>query len=405
MALFVPSAARAQGDDSGGPPPPPVTPPTKDVGDVWHQLRHKLPTGDAPPDDEESREHFFVLAPSIGSKPSTGVNGGFSSSFAFFSGDPRTTRISVLSTGLKFSQKKQTLSGVKFSIFTPDDRWFLQGDNRLWWTSQDTYALGTDSLQPGSANVKYDFFRLYEMAYRKVKPGLFVGLGVNVDVHANARAAVGAESAFDESAYLAYSERHGFTENTQTSSGTSVGLLHDTRDNAINAQRGWLASATYRTFVNGFLGGDSTWQELYLDARTYRKLTPDARHKLAFWFLGDLVTGGTAPYLDLPENGGDGRSARGYGEGRFRGERMLYGEMEYRGTITSNGLLGMVAFLNVTTVDNAETGEKLFNSAAPAAGFGLRVLLNKRSRTNLCTDYAWGKDGSRGFYLAIQEAF
>jgi hypothetical protein len=56
-------------------------------------------------------------------------------------------------------------------------------------------------------------------------------------------------------------------------------------------------------------------------------------------------------------------------------------------------------------VDNREAGQKLFESFAPGAGFGFRFLLNKRSRTNLCTDYGWGKDGSRGFYLAIQEAF
>ena len=53
----------------------------------------------------------------------------------------------------------------------------------------------------------------------------------------------------------------------------------------------------------------------------------------------------------------------------------------------------MVAFLNTTTVDNAEAGEKLFESFAPGAGFGFRFLLNKRSRTNLCTDYGWGKAG------------
>ena len=79
--------------------------------------------------------------------------------------------------------------------------------------------------------------------------------------------------------------------------------------------------------------------------------------------------------------------------------------MEYRGALTSSGLVGLVAFLNTTTVDNAEAGQKLFDSFAPGAGFGFRFLLNKRSRTNLCTDYGWGKDGSRGFYLAIQEAF
>jgi len=59
-------------------------------------------------------------------------------------------------------------------------------------------------------------------------------------------------------------------------------------------------------------------QSLNIDLRTFRPLTKDARQKLAFWFLGNMVTGGTAPYLDLPEISFDGRSARGYSEGRYR---------------------------------------------------------------------------------------
>jgi hypothetical protein len=370
-----------------------------DVGDLWRMVHHK----DASEDD--TRKKFLVVAPSIGSKPSTGLNGGFSSNIAFFLGDPATTHISSLSSGLKVSEKKQTLSGVKFSAFSKNDRWFFQGDNRLSWTSQNTYGLGGDTLSVDAENVKYDQFRFFETVYRSVKPGLFVGFGVDVSDHTNVRPGTGALSTWDESAYVTYNEKHGFAVDRQTSSGTSAGLIFDTRDNAINPQRGALASASYRTYFDGFLGGDSTWQELYLDARTYKKLTKDGRHKLAFWFLGDLVTGGTAPYLDLPATASQERSARGYGEGRFRGEHLLYGEVEYRGGLTSNGLVGLVLFLNTTTVDNSEAGQKLFESFAPGAGFGFRFLLNKRSRTNLCTDYGWGKDGSRGFYLALQEAF
>ena len=70
-----------------------------------------------------------------------------------------------------------------------------------------------------------------------------------------------------------------------------------------------------------------------------------------------------------------------------------------------NGLLGVVAFATMTTVSNEQTGEALFDSVAPSAGGGLRLLLNKRSRTNLCFDLAWGKDGANGVYLGIQEAF
>ena len=71
----------------------------------------------------------------------------------------------------------------------------------------------------------------------------------------------------------------------------------------------------------------------------------------------------------------------------------------------SNGLLGVVGFATMTTVSNKQTGETLFDSVAPSVGGGLRLLLNKRSRTNLCLDFAWGKDSAKGVYLAIQDAF
>jgi len=379
----------------------PASPSLIDVADLWRIARHK-----DPPDAEAVRK-FFVIAPSIGSKPSTGLNAGLAGNVAFFQGDTDTTHISSVSGGLKVSQKGQTLSGMKFAVFSDSNKWFVQGDNRLSLTSQNTYGLGSDTGPEDSANVKYDLFRLYESVYRKVGEGLYVGAGFNFSALTNIRPGSSSTDVFDDSAYLAYSSRNGFTAQGQTSAGPSVGLIFDTRDNAINAQRGWLASATYRTFFDGFLGGDSSWQELYVDVRTYRNLEADGRQRLAFWFLSDMVVGGTAPYLDLPTSAGDtyGRSARGYSEGRYRGEHLAYGEVEYRNTLTQNGLLGFVAFLNTTTIGSVDAGTRLFDTFAPGAGFGFRVLLNKRSRTNLCTDYGWGKDGSRGFYLSIQEAF
>ena len=79
--------------------------------------------------------------------------------------------------------------------------------------------------------------------------------------------------------------------------------------------------------------------------------------------------------------------------------------MQYRGTLTSNGLLGMVVFLNTTTLANSGSGERLFDHFATGAGAGLRLLLNKRSKTNLCFDVGFGKQGSHGVYLSVQEAF
>ena len=79
-------------------------------------------------------------------------------------------------------------------------------------------------------------------------------------------------------------------------------------------------------------------------------------------------------------------SGRGYIQGRFRGERMAYGELEYRWTVKRNGLLGIVAFLNTETLSNEDTGERLFDAFATGGGVGLRLMMNKHSKTNLAFD-------------------
>lgn len=71
----------------------------------------------------------------------------------------------------------------------------------------------------------------------------------------------------------------------------------------------------------------------------------------------------------------------------------------------ANDLLGMVVFANTTTISNRQEGEQLFDNFASGAGAGLRLLLNKRSRTNLAFDIGFGQHGNRGVYLTVQEAF
>ena len=85
---------------------------------------------------------------------------------------------------------------------------------------------------------------LRDRATGHVRPHLFAGLGINVSTHAQhpARRRRPLRRSISPP-YVAYNDRHGFNDQRQTSGGTSAGLLFDTRDNGINAQRGWLASA------------------------------------------------------------------------------------------------------------------------------------------------------------------
>jgi outer membrane protein assembly factor BamA len=326
---------------------------------------------------------------------------------AFYRGDPSTTTISSLVTSLTFSTKKQTSITDRFTMFGRENRWRHEGDHRFQWTSLETYGLGSSADTTVGVLADFNFFRLYQTSYYRLRPALYAGAGLYFDNHTDVGPRTGEESTWTGSPYVEYSEAHGLPLDSQTAAGTSLDLLWDNRDSFINADRGWLAKASYRTLFDGFLGGDSTWQKLNLDVRTYASLSSDRRHRLAFWWYADLVVGGAAPFFDLPSTAGDtyGRSARGYAEGQFRGERLAYGEVEYRATLMRNGLVGMVAFLNTTTVTSLDTDERLFDSFATAGGAGVRLLINKRSKTNLCLDFGFGKQGSKGVYLAIQEAF
>ena len=123
--------------------------------------------------------------------------------------------------------------------------------------------------------------------------------------------------------------------------------------------------------------------------------------------MGSFSPAGDFPYMILPATAYDqrGRSARGYSQGRFRGNNLVYGEAEYRFPLSQpGGILGGVLFANATTADNPAQDLKLFGSIKPGYGFGLRILADKKSRTNLAVDYGFGSRSS-GFYFAASETF
>jgi len=373
-----------------------------DLGDLIRAWRKKPP----PPADQPGKR-MILAAPIIGSNPSAGFLLGAAAQIASYRGDPATTRISSGIVSLAVSTKKQVLFNVRFDSFSSENRWHLEGDNRFQSTSQNIYGFGTGTSTADAVNTDFSFARVYETLYRRVAKDVYVGGGFLFDSHTSVAPADASNPDWPTSPYIAYSEQHGFPVSGQQSSGVSANVLFNRRDNDISPRRGWLADASYRMSFDGFLGGDSSWQQLNADVRGYFPLDRASRHRIAVWGYTSLVTNGVAPYFEVPTTVMDtyGRSARGYEEGRYRGEQLVYGEIEYRGPLTKNGLLGMVAFTNLTTVTDKQTGEKLFDSLAPAGGGGLRLLLNKRSHTNLCLDLGWGKAGAKGVYLGIQDAF
>jgi outer membrane protein assembly factor BamA len=175
----------------------------------------------------------------------------------------------------------------------------------------------------------------------------------------------------------------------------------------IQPYKGYFFSVGWRGDLK-ILGSAKNANMTKVEWRSYHGVSAaNPAHLIAFWLLGDFAPEGQFPYMNLPATSYDqrSRSGRGYTQGRFRGNQYTYGEAEYRFPISRcGGIWSGVAFVNASTSNNPVTGLKLFESVKAGYGAGLRIMLDKSTRTNLAIDWAFGEKSS-GFYLAVSETF
>src|SRR6185503_748785 len=100
------------------------------------------------------------------------------------------------------TSKKQLLFNGKFAVSSADDNWVLQGDNRIYLTSQDTFGLGTSTLPEDAINTKYNFFRFYEGGSRRIYGRLYLGAALLYNLHSSVKPDEGFESVFPDSPYV-----------------------------------------------------------------------------------------------------------------------------------------------------------------------------------------------------------
>jgi outer membrane protein assembly factor BamA len=395
----------------------------KELGDVIRVAFNK------PPKASDNNPGSALLLPIIGSNPATGFMIGIGGQYGFkLTG--KETRYSLISGSVQFTTKNQQLFLLKNNIYTRNNRIFLNGDWRYLIFSQPTYGLGTNSPQGGIIDqqinlggqetstdslaqpLKFNFIRLYQSASFGIFPekkGLFVGFGYGLDMYSKI---VDEKLRLDPNdslitSHYAYNTAYGFNTSKYAVSSFNLNLVSDTRDNMINPYSGHLLLIQFRGSPK-FLGNSTNSGFINAEWRSFHKLSlKNPRHLIAFWGLGQFTPEGKYPYLTLPATAYDqrSRSARGYTQGRFRGNNMVYGETEYRFPLSPcGGVLGGVVFVNATTANNAERSLDLFESVRPGYGFGLRVMVDKKTRTNLAIDIGVGEK-SVGFYLAASETF
>ncbi len=352
---------------------------------------------------ELEKKSFFVVLPVLGSNPTAGFIYGAGLSYVYR--NTTNKRFSTVSSNLSYSTKRLANLNIKTNLFALKDRLFLNGDWRYYVITETTYGLGSSNNLSGQ-KLRYNLVRFHETASWKLLPNLFAGIGIHYDHFFNIADST-AKGDPDKSYHYAYSLQHGFNPNQYTVSGVSLNILYDSRDNQVNAYSGSYVNMNYRINETA-LGSVKNSTMLLTEYRSFYSLgKKKGTSVLALWLYGSFVVSGNVPYLLLPAVGFDQRqrSGRGYSFGRFRGTDMLYAESEYRFRISPrSGILGGVIFANLTSTADKENNIYLLNYIQPAYGTGLRIMLDKVSRTRLELDGAVGK-GKIGFYFGIRETF
>ena len=361
------------------------------------------------------KKHFFFVLPYLGFQPATGFSYGAISQY-IFKGNKKNERFSEIYTIAKYSQKKQLLIDFVNNVFLKDNSILLNGDYRYYIFTQSNYGLGSDIIPVGdngdNFNLKqieqpmdYNYLRLHQIVSFRIKPNLYLGGGIHFDGYSKIK---------DKNLDLAngittyhynYSIENNFDTHQYSVLGASLNTVYDSRNNPINANHGSYINFNFR--VNPSI--DKIQKQSAVLLTEFRHFIPlsktSQQHVVAFWLYGQYVVNGTLPYLNLPAIGWDQRSrlGKGYTQGLFRGNNLVYFETEYRFPILCSELISGTVFASAVSV--SDRGRlPLLHTIEPAFGVGLRVLLDKATKSNIILNYARGHK-SDGFYLNTDESF
>jgi outer membrane protein assembly factor BamA len=367
-------------------------------------------------------KNFLLVIPIIASNPAAGIIFGAGFTYAYTS-KPNGKKICSITSNATYSTKKFVNLNMKSNVFIWHDQLVLNGDWRYQINSETTYGLGSQEYSPLAAvdlngysssskdslgqALEYSQIRIHETASWQLFPNFFAGIGFQYDRRFQIKDHTATAGDSLKSFHYQYSTLYGFDTEAYVTSGIGINLLFDSRDNQVNAYRGFYANLNYLINTE-FLGSTQKGSLLLTEYRSYHSLGKKQKGQLlAFWLYGHFQMSGHMPYLALPSNGNDQRqrTGRGYPFGTFRGENLLIAETEYRYPISKNsGILGGVFFINVTSTSNQHAGIGLLQYLRPAAGAGLRIMLEKRSRTRLEIDAA-AAGKKLGIYFGVQETF
>ena len=344
---------------------------------------------------DKERRTDFIVAPIPMSNPTFGSGLGAVGAVLFpLNRSDKVTPLSVAGIGGFYTDSGSYALGLGIKAYLDQDNWRLLVGGAVGSLHYDFFGSGLRNTGPESVPLVQKVSGLAVEGLRRVSGRLFVGARY---IYATSTLDVdsGAENPVPEPP-----ERDLLTIQL-----AALGLhaQADSRDSTFYPSRGGLFDLKADFYEPG-VGSDRTFQAY---GATYNRY-----HSLGELQVIALRASGCSVRGDAPVYAlclfGSGSDLRGYVIGRYLDRAMLALQAEYRLSLPERlgffGRFGLAAFAGVGQVAESLSDFES-DQLLPSGGVGLRFLLTKENRINFRIDYAWGKDGSKGLYVGVGEAF
>ena len=303
--------------------------------------------------------------------------------------------------------KGQSLVQLVHTVYTPGEKFYLNGEISAYDLLLFYYGAGPNSLSANESETKYKLFIINQRLQKQIAPKLFFGALYRYTDVTKLEIPTQNTNGDGPNFFLADSRVTNRERQNTRVSGLGPVITYDTRDVPLAAFSGNLLDFS-ATFNGTGLGSDYRFVRYQLDARHFQPIRSN-RTILAMQFLGQFHTG-DVPFRELAGLGANlggtlynnANLLRGIYEQRFRDRQMITFQAELRQKLFWR--IDGAVFGGVGNVSQYIDKFNLSNTKY-AGGAGIRFNFLRRDRVNLRLDYAGGTGSSPGILFAIGEAF
>lgn len=333
------------------------------------------------------RDKTVLPLPIIFRLPETGFAGGALVTGTFkFKNDNELAKPSQISIGVAYTQKKQFLAYMPFSVFYANNKYYISGEVGFFKYNYKYFGIGENQIPEETYGVDYP--RLKILATKLIGKNIYAGFRYQFENYQITSTEIGKELA---------SGKIAGSESSRTSS-LGISFLKDSRDAVFYPRSGTFAEFYILPTLKAF-GADRNFNRIVLDAANYQSISK----KIVFAsnLYGSFIQGQNVPFNQLSLLGG-AKKMRGLFEGKFRDKNFFLLQAESRFEVWK--FIGLTAFSSLGYLGDDKNLLR-FDKPKFTYGGGLRIKAIKKEHINIRVDYGIQPGEKGNLYLTIGEAF